>query len=631
MKYITISLSIATLFILGIVGCGDRTQKLSQPAVFTLDQVKAASQRANFFFDAQYEKFLSISPERQARLGHKENYTDWDELTEEHFLKEKKMVQTSLLELQKIKLDTLDSATKISYKLLEGQLKQKIADYEFRHYRYWVSQMGGVQAEIPAFLINVHRLDTTDAPQALRDAEAYIKRIEKIPTKIDQLLGLLVIQEREGAIPPKFVLEKVVKDCENLLEGYPLTEDKSPKHKKIDRKEHPLYEDFKAKLSQNKRIPTHLKDSLTKKAETALLKNFKPAYEKLTAFVKQQITKANDNDGVWRFKNGSAYYDHLLKRTTTTNLNAEEIHQIGLKEIERIHKEMEALLPKMNFEGDLKAFFDKMRTDKTYFYPNTEEGKNRYLREATAIIDDMRQRLDSLFISKPISKIMVKRVESFREATAGKAFYEDPAPDGSRPGIYYVNLYDMNNMPTYQMEALAYHEGIPGHHMQIAIAQEMKNLPKFRRFSGEEYIAYIEGWGLYAELIPKEMGLYKNVYSDFGRLAMELWRACRLVVDTGIHAKKWTRQEGIDFYMKNSPNPEGDCKKMVDRHIVMPSQATAYKIGMIKILELREKAKKEMQMRFDIRRFHEVLLTNGALPLDVLEDLIEEYINLKSE
>jgi len=237
----------------------------------------------------------------------------------------------------------------------------------------------------------------------------------------------------------------------------------------------------------------------------------------------------------------------------------------------------------------------------------------------------MRPKLDELFLRKPKAELVVKRVDPFEGKSAGKAFYRRGAADGSRPGIYYVNLYDMNNMPKYQMEALAYHEAIPGHHMQLSLAQEMETLPKFRRYMGN-FTAYLEGWGLYSEYLPKTIGFYQDPYADFGRLAMELWRACRLVVDTGIHSKRWSREESIDFYMKNTPNPKGDCVKMVDRHISMPSQATAYKIGMIKLMELKAMAEQQLGDKFDIRMFHAVLLDNGALPLDILEDLVNDYI-----
>jgi uncharacterized protein (DUF885 family) len=268
-----------------------------------------------------------------------------------------------------------------------------------------------------------------------------------------------------------------------------------------------------------------------------------------------------------------------------------------------------------------------MKEDKQFYKPNTPEGKQEYLDEAVALIDNMKARLDELFIIKPKADLVVKAVEPFREKSAGKAFYQQPAPDGSRPGVYYANLYDMMSMPTYQMEALAYHEGIPGHHMQIAIAQELEGVPKFRKFGG--YTAYLEGWGLYSEFVPKEMGLYEDPYSDFGRLAMELWRACRLVVDTGIHAMKWTRQEGIDYYVNNTPNSTLDGVKMVERHIVMPSQATAYKIGMIKIIALREEAKQTLGDKFDIREFHDVVLKNGPVPLNTLEGFVNEWVASK--
>ena len=236
----------------------------------------------------------------------------------------------------------------------------------------------------------------------------------------------------------------------------------------------------------------------------------------------------------------------------------------------------------------------------------------------------MKVRLDELFITKPKADLIVKAVEPFREKSAGKAFYQSPAPDGSRPSTYYANLYAMEAMPVYQMEALAYHEGIPGHHMQIAIAQELEGLPQFRKYG--RYTAYTEGWGLYSELLPKEIGLYQNPYSDFGRLAMELWRACRLVVDTGIHAKKWTREEAIDYLKINTPNPESDIVKAIERYSVMPSQATAYKVGMIKIVALREKARASLQDQFDIREFHDLILRQGPLPLAVLESLVDDWI-----
>jgi len=272
----------------------------------------------------------------------------------------------------------------------------------------------------------------------------------------------------------------------------------------------------------------------------------------------------------------------------------------------------------------LQKFFTFMRSDKQFKLPNTDAGRAVYLKNAVTAIDTMKASLDSMFIVKPKAELKVKRVEPFREKSAGRAFYQSPSLDGSRPGTYYVNLEDMNQMAVYELEALAYHEGIPGHHMQRAIAQELEGIPTFRKIGG--YTAYTEGWGLYSEMLPKEYGFYTDPYSDFGRLSMELWRACRLVVDTGIHAKKWSRETAIDYLREATPSPELDVVKAIERYIVMPGQATAYKIGMLKILELRAKAKTALGKKFDIRNFHDVILKNGALPLSVLEEQVDGYI-----
>ena len=306
-------------------------------------------------------------------------------------------------------------------------------------------------------------------------------------------------------------------------------------------------------------------------------------------------------------------------------MTADQIHELGLQEVARIHDQMRDIMAEVEFEGDLQAFFAFMRDPESpFYYPNTDEGRARYLAEATAMIDAMEARLPEVFSRQPEASLIVKAVEPFREKSAGKAFYQRPSPDGSRPGTYYANLYRMEDMPTYQMEALAFHEGLPGHHMQIAIAQELDGIPSFRRFGG--YTAYSEGWGLYSEYFPKEMGFYEDPYSDFGRLAMELWRAARLVVDTGLHSKKWSREQAVQYLINNTPNPPGDCQKAIDRYIVMPGQATAYKVGMLKILELRETARTELGEAFDIRDFHDVIIEQGPVPLAVLEDLVTEWI-----
>jgi uncharacterized protein (DUF885 family) len=337
-----------------------------------------------------------------------------------------------------------------------------------------------------------------------------------------------------------------------------------------------------------------------------------------------QAKEAGTDDGVWRLPEGSDFYNQRLSVYTTTSMTAAEIHQLGLDEMARIQNEMRAIMAKTGFKGDLKAFFEYMRAEPRFYKPNTAEGRAAYLAEATTAIDGMRADLPKVFNTFPKAEMLVKAVEPFREKSAGKAFYSQPSMDGSRPGIYYANLYRMQDMPTYQLEALAFHEGIPGHHMQIAISQELSGVPQFRKFG--DYTAYSEGWGLYSEFLPKEMGYYKDPYADFGRLAMEIWRAARLVVDTGLHDKKWTREQAVQYLLDNTPNPEGDCRKAIDRYIVYPGQATAYKIGMNKIVELRERAKTALGDKFDIRDFHDVVLKDGPVPLAILEETVDAWI-----
>lgn len=324
---------------------------------------------------------------------------------------------------------------------------------------------------------------------------------------------------------------------------------------------------------------------------------------------------------------GDKWYQNRLNWFTTTDLTADEVHQIGLENVERIHTAMRDIMKKVEFEGTLQEFFVFMREDEQFYLPATEAGRQQYLDDATKAIDDMREALPDYFGILPKAPMVVKRVEAFREQSAGKAFYQSPAQDGSRPGTYYANLYDMSAMPTYQLEALAYHEGIPGHHMQRAIAQELEGVPQFQKFLS--FTAYTEGWGLYSEELAKDMGFYQDPYSDFGRLAMELWRACRLVVDTGIHAKKWSREEAVTYLVENTPNPEYDAQKAIERYIAMPGQATAYMIGKLKIMELREKAMTELGDNFDWAGFHDEVLKHGPVPLSILEENINNWIASK--
>ncbi len=617
----TLALAV-TLALLGACSPAEQPANNQAPATEQSTQQNAAAQKdttaatqtesekLNAFFEEAFMAQIQLSPTSMTGLGIKQDYDKWDAFTDEQEDKELALTKAQLEKLKTFNVDALDAQSKLSYQLFKQQLEDNIADDKWRLYNYPVNQMYGYHSMVPSLLINQHSIDNE------ADAKAYIARLNGILPLFQQVTVQLDKRAELGIIPPKFVFPHAISASKNVITGAPFGEGADST----------LLEDFRGKVNKLS-IDDAAKQLLLKEAEVALVSSVKPAYEHLINHLTALETKAGTDDGVWRFKDGAEFYNNALKRTTTTNMTADQIHELGLAEVARIHAEMNAIMQKVGFKGDLQAFFAFMREDAQFYYPDNAEGKAAYLAEATRVIDVMKGKLDELFLVKPKADMVVKAVEPFREQSAGKAFYEQPSMDGSRPGIYYANLYRMKGMPKYELEALAYHEGIPGHHMQIAISQELENVPKFRKFGG--YTAYIEGWGLYTELLPKEIGMYQDPYSDFGRLAMELWRACRLVVDTGIHAKKWTRDEAIAYLAKNTPNAASEQVNAIERYIVMPSQATAYKIGMIKIVQLREKAKTELGDKFDIRDFHDVVLKNGAVPLDVLEMLVDDYIKAK--
>lgn len=584
-----------------------------QQSADTVD-VAAESKRFNVFLDRIFDEAVDRDPRYQSVLGIKKDYDKWTDISDANLEKEigilKKNLETMKAEFDPAKLD---AQAQLSYKLYEYDANDRIEGFKYRHHNYPVNQMDGYQSDIPAFLINIHQV--TD----IKDAEAYISRLNKLPELFDQVITGMKTREEKGIIPPKFVFPMVRDDIKNIMSGKPFDSSKT---------ESSLLEDITKKVNLLQNTSENVKIDLINDATIALSEKVKPAYDKLLAYWNELEKKATEDDGAWKLPDGGAYYQYGLKHITTTNMTPDQIHELGLKEVARIHSEMKEIMKKVNFKSDnLQEFFEFMRTDKQFYFPNTPEGKKEFLARSVSIIENMKGKLDALFVTKPKAQIVVKAVEPFREKSAGSAFYEEPAADGSRPGRYYVNLYNTYDNPIYQMEALAYHEGIPGHHMQIAIAQELQGIPKFRRFGGNT--AYVEGWALYSEKIGKEIGMYADPYSDFGRLAMELYRAARLVVDTGIHFKKWKRDQAIAYFNENTPNPPGDNRKEIERYIVWPAQATGYKIGMLKILELREKAQKELGPKFDIREFHDLVLTSGSVPLTILEEQLNSFIAAK--
>ena len=587
-----------------------------QNKTYTDAEIAAESQKLNDFLDKKFDEAVGRNPEWASSLGLKTGYDSWsdrsDEFADAEFEIQKANVDSVL---KNFNLDALDAQTRLSVRMLQEDLKRTEEGRKWRHYGYDITQMGGVHNDLPAFLINIHRIDS------LSDAEAYLSRLSKLSAVFDQTLTDLRKSESLGIIPPYFTFKYVSDDLRNFIAAC----DKQ-------NEENVLLTDFCEKIKVLK-LEKAQHDLLQHKASEIIAVSVKSSYQKLldywTGLERKAI--ANGNKGAWNLPQGDAYYAAQLQYHTTTNRTPEEIYQTGLKEVARIQDEMRVIMKSVNFKSDsLQEFFDFVRTDAQFKYTNDVNGKKQLLDDANRYIDSMRIHLPELFNTLPKAQLVVKQVEAFREKSSGGAFYEDPALDGSRPGRYYVNTYNMADEPKYQMEALTYHEAIPGHHMQIAIAQELKNVPKFRKY--EFFTSYIEGWALYAEKLGKEVGKYEDPYSDFGRLSMEIFRAARLVVDAGIHAKHWTREQAIDYFMKNTANAKGDIEKEIERYFLWPGQATGYKTGMLKIIALREQAQKQLGNQFDIRQFHDVLLTNGAVSLTTLEELVNEWIEkIKAE
>lgn len=571
-------------------------------------QTQNESQRLEAFFERTFEEDLKRSPTSQSYLGYKWDYDKWDDISEEARDDEMARYKNRLEELDGFDPEKLSEQEKLSIELYRYQLNLNLKNDEYRHHTYVVNQFRGPHTMIPSFLINIHRVSEPS------DAQAYISRLDKVEKYFGQVIDQMKLRAEAGVYPPAWSYDQMIQAAENVITGAPFDNTDTMST---------IWEDINKKISELD-IDDSEKQRMLGEAKAALLTSVEPAYQSLIAEFKAQRENTPEGDGVWRLPDGDKWYKNRLAHYTTTDLSADEIHQIGLDNVARIHEQMKAIMQEVEFDGTLQEFFAFMRNDEQFYYPSTEEGRQRYLKEAKVHIDNMRDALPEYFGLTPEAKMIVKRVEPFREQSAGKAFYQSPAQDGSRPGIYYANLYDMMDMPIYQMEALAYHEGIPGHHMQRAIAQELEGVPMFQKFLSAT--AYTEGWGLYSEELAKDMGFYKDPYSDFGRLAMELWRACRLVVDTGIHSQKWSREEAIDYLVSNTPNPKNDSVKAIERYIALPGQATAYMIGKLKIMELREKAMTELGDKFSYPGFHDEILKDGPVPLSVLEQKINRWI-----
>ena len=586
------------------------TMNAPEPASTSVVAVDRAAEdaRLNAFLDAAFDAQLATNPQFLTALGSKELYDRLNDYTDSYAQQQMALEERQLAEMTaQFDPERLSPAGRLSYRLFEKSVVDDREAFPWRRHGFPASTNGSPMGAIPVFLINNHRIDN------VADAEAYVSRLREVERVMREIGANMRDQAERGIVPPRFNFQPVREDGRRILQGAPFTAGADSA----------VFADFKAKVGRLD-IAQSEKDRLIAAASEALTGPFRRGYDHFLATVDSIEPRATGNNGAWSLPDGAEFYGQRIRQSTTTDLTAAQIHEIGLREVERIHGEMERIKRQVGFTGTLQQFFAHINDGQQYKYPNTAEGREQYLADARRFIAQVMEAAPRWFRRLPQAPLEVRAVEEWRQQTASVAFYNRPSADGSRPGIYYVNLADMNQVLKPQTEAISYHEGAPGHHFQIALAQELPGLPKFRRFGG--YGVYSEGWGLYAELLGKEMGFYDEPISEFGMYSTSLWRAIRLVVDTGIHHQRWTRQQAIDYFMANGLLSLRDATKEIERYFNNPGQATSYMIGQLKILELRDRAREALGDRFDIREFHAVVLENGPVPLDVLEELVDAWI-----
>lgn len=585
------------------------------PTVATIDCATTQTECLNAWFDEKFEEELSFSPQRQTGLGRKTDYDKIDDYSVEGMQKLADWWQQSLAEMEaNFDYAELSSDAQLSYDMFAWRADQAAQRLEHADQEYILHQMNGTHTALPSFMLTQHKVESEE------DMVAFIARLGGIGTAMDQLLKRAQDNAEAGTRPPRFGYDAVISESGNVIRGFPFDAEGEPSILWNASEAH------LASLVEAGTITEERAEELRSQASAALTEKLAPAYTRVINWFTQDRPNSDEvAQGVSALPGGDAFYAYRLGLMTTTDMTADEVHQKGLEEVARIRAEMEAIMDTVNFDGTLKEFFTFTREDDQFYYQDNDAGAREYIAQAEKHLDFIKDKLPDYFGTLPQAPLVVKRVEPFREQDGAAQHYRAGTPDGSRPGIYYAHLSDMRAMPIPVLEAIAYHEGNPGHHMQVSIAQELTDLPKFQA-QGGFISAFGEGWALYTESLAKEMGGYEDPYSDFGRLSSEIWRAIRLVVDTGIHSKGWSEQQAIDYFLENSPSPETTVRSEVRRYFVLPGQATSYKIGMIRIQELRAEAEAELGEKFDIRGFHDTVLGGGAVPLGILEKRVDQWV-----
>jgi uncharacterized protein (DUF885 family) len=565
------------------------------------------------FYDRSFFRFVLNSPEFMSQLRIFPSSIEWyeDDLDDASIERQRRDAESTRRTLATLRdYDRADQTPEqlLSTDILDWFLDQQVRGEPYLFYGYPVNQLFGVQNNLPEFMIETHQINSED------DAEDYVARLGKFDVKFGQVIEDLKHREELGVVPPVFVVEKVLKEMRAFV-ATPVAES-------------PLYTSFVERAGKVERLDQARRDALAAEVAAAIENDVYPAYRELIAHFEALGARATHDAGVWKFPDGDEHYAWALRGFTTTDYTPEQVHLLGLEQVERISAEMRTILDAQGHTGGtVGEWMAKLNADPRFLYPDTDEGKAHVIADFQRIIDEVDKATDRTFNLRPAMGVEVKRVPEFREKTAPGAYYNDPPRDGSRPGTFYINLRNTAEVAKFGMRTLAYHEAIPGHHFQIAIAQKLEGVPQFRTFG--LFTAYVEGWALYAEQVAAEMGLMDDPYDRLGHLQAALFRATRLVVDTGLHHKRWTREQAIDYMRATTGMTETDVVAEIERYIVMPGQACAYMVGKLKLLELRGRAQAALGEKFDLKEFHDVVLKNGAVPLSILERLVDEWIASK--
>jgi uncharacterized protein (DUF885 family) len=594
-------------WLLGIV-----TVVVAVVALFAINAIYFRPWSLRVFYEKVFLEFAFENPEILTSLGLLEQFGitgHSGKLSDASVNKQKEVMartKRNLAQLRSYPIEKQNPSERLSTHLLDGFLQTIVDGEKFQFHNYPVNQLFGVQNQIPSFMANLHRL------QRPRDARYYIQRLEAIPVKFDQVLEGLRLRESMGIIPPRFVVERILKEMSDFVAQPPA--------------DNILAKSFQTRLVKVPDLTDAQRAELNTTVQRTVADQVYPAYRKLIDYFTKLLPQTTTDDGVWKLPNGDEFYAYMLREQTTTKMTPAEVHELGLREVARLESEMRAILDAQGKSGrSVGEWLDDLSKDPQFLYPENDEGRAAAVAEYTRLISQALERSKDLFRVLPKAKVEVRRIPEFKEKTAPGAYYEPGAFDGSRPGIFFCNLRDMKEIAKFGMPTLAYHEAVPGHHFQITIARELTGVPMFRKVL--PFTAYSEGWALYTEWLAKQSGWYKDdPYGDLGRLQAELFRAVRLVVDTGIHHKRWTREQAIAYMRDQTGMGEKEVTSEIERYIVMPGQACAYKVGMLKIQQLRQRAEAALGAKFNLKDFHDAVLRDGSLSLDLLEEQIDAWI-----